>query len=237
MNLKRLIFFLFILVLIPEDTYAQNPEKDNIEFRSFDQEQIDHYKNSCNYYRLRTPPKGAWERFKEWIGEMLKKLLKNVPEQAVSGFIEVAIKVLLWVLGIFAITMIFITLFKRGVYSFMQKADKQIDINYEDLEARVPETNWQDLVDKEIEAKRYNLALRLLFLQSIQLLNEKQLIKWAKNKTNYDYSRELRQHQVDLSFSNLVQYYNYGWFGEFKLQEAEFNSIHTEFKTFNKSIG
>ena len=236
MKLKGLFLFLLSLNLGISILCAKDFNSNDIVFRSFDQEKIEVYKENSDFYMLESAPLGLWERIIEWLSNKFKNIFKNVPNDKISSTLGIVIKIFLWGLGIFAVVMIFITLFKHGVFKVIQKVDKSVEIKHQNLEEQILETNWQNLIDIEINAGRFNVALRLLFLQTIQLLNEKKYILWKKNKTNFDYLRELRKTGFDRSFTKLMQYYNFGWFGDFEIKELEFSEIHSEFKTFNTSI-
>lgn len=236
MKAKFLFLFFLTLIIGISDLCAKDSDKDSLTFRSFDQESIEVYKENSDYYSVEAAPPMPWNRFIKWLSNKLKLIFQNVPETRISSVLEIVFKISLWAIGIFAVLMIFITLFKHGVFNVVQKNDKEIDLIHQNLEDQVLETNWQELIDIEIHAGRFNVALRLLFLQTIQLLNEKQLINWEKNKTNYDYAKELQKNKLDSSFRTLMQYYNFGWFGDFKINDTDFNEIHAEFKSFNTSI-
>ncbi len=235
MNRIRLLFLFFLLLVGSADLVAKANEGQVIDCRTFDQERIDEIKNQTAYIYNGEAPVRFWDQFIEWLIAKLTTLFDGASERQISIFIKI-IQGILWGLGIFAVVMIFFSLFKYGAFNPLKKENKLDDIEFNSLEEKVLETNWQELIDLEINAGKYNVALRLLFLQSIQLLNEKQLICWEKNKTNYDYLRELRKTNFETSFKNLIQYYNFGWFGDFEIKEWYFSDIHSEFKAFNNSI-
>lgn len=236
MNRLRLLLLFFLLLVGSTDLWANANGSEAIDFRSFEQEKMDDIKDQSPYDSYGFAPMGLWDQFKEWLVAQLKYLFKDIPEKQLSAILSVIIKVIIWGIGLFAVFMVFFSLFKFGAFSFHKKEVKLVDIEYKNLEDQVVETNWQALIDIEINTERFNIALRLLFLQTIQLLNEKQLIVWEKNKTNFDYLRELRKTSNDGSFMNLIKYYNFGWFGDFEIKALDFSEIHSEFKAFNSSI-
>ncbi len=236
MKIKRFLFLLLILIVSGTGLFSQQQEvkSDTILFRSFDQEQMEAYKKENRDYLIEKPPVSFWERFVKWLASKLKKIFKKAPPEKLPAIIRGTFRVILWGLGIFALVMVILTLIK-GKVKIVQKEDKEVDLKYTNIEDR-QDVDWQRLIDEEIRAERFNLALRLLFLQTIQLLNQKELIVWKKDKTNYDYIRELRKSGFDTSFANLMRFYNFGWFGDFKVEEREFNEIQNEFKVFQTSV-
>lgn len=230
--------FFFLCLLSCGYLYAGNEGKlydgEAVVFRSFEQETMNSYRADSDFaYTEASVDPGNWDRFIQWLGGILKKIFTHVPKGDLHKYISLVVKIVLWALGIFAVVMIFISLFKHGVFNVISKSNKTIDLNFEKLEEKVLETDWQALIDVEIKAARYNVAIRLLFLQTIQILNEKHLITWEKNKTNYDYLRELTKKGYRDGFQTLMQYYNYGWFGGFEVGESRFYNIHAKFQAFN----
>ncbi len=236
MKLKRFLLLLIILILpgIGAFCLTDKSPNDTIAFRSFDKNRMETYKKENVEYLIEKAPVSFWERFIKWLAARLKNVFKKAPPEKLSDIVRIIFKVIFWGLGIFALIMLILTLVK-GKVNVIQKEDKEVDIKYSNIEER-QDVDWQKLIDEEIKAERFNLALRLLFLQTIQLLNQKELIVWKKDKTNYDYIRELRKSGFDASFSKLMRFYNFGWFGDFKVEERDFLEIQNDFRDFQTTV-
>ena len=98
------------------------------------------------------------------------------------------------------------------------------------------ETNWNQLISEAIANRQYNVAIRLLFLQLLQSLNNGNKIQWAKSKSIREYQNELTQ-DYRKGFSLLARYYQYSWFGDVEIDESHFNEIQNEFKVFESNVG
>jgi hypothetical protein len=105
------------------------------------------------------------------------------------------------------------------------------------IEEEITLNQMDQLVEKAIRAKDYRLATRYLFLQTLTLLGEKELLLLAPQKTNYQYVRELDGKSYQDSFSALTLRYEYAWFGNFALVLSQFNEIHNGFKKFREQVG
>jgi hypothetical protein len=201
---------------------------------TFDQTKINAYAKKSDFRYNQTPESvGFLELCVEWIAQKLAKIFIHVSTSKLSKIVEYTIKTLLWALGLFAIIMIFLSLFRNGLFTIIAKSSSEIELDFKQLEDNVLVTDWQSLLAVEITNQRYNVAIRLLFLQTIQILNTKHCIVWDKNKTNNDYKRELRNTNLESAFTTLVQYYNYGWFGDFEITADTFARMQTDFIAFN----
>jgi Domain of unknown function (DUF4129) len=79
------------------------------------------------------------------------------------------------------------------------------------------------------------LAMRYLFLKTLQKLNERELINFAADKTNSQYAREIPAAKRN-EFANLALYYEYIWYGNVGVQKETFDGIKTKFDTFLNKI-
>ncbi len=85
------------------------------------------------------------------------------------------------------------------------------------------------LIDKAIVARDYRLAVRLYYLKTLRQLSLKNIIKWEKRKTNYDYLQELSSSDLKDDFEQLTQVYERAWYGNKELGTYEFQQIQPQF--------
>ena len=96
--------------------------------------------------------------------------------------------------------------------------------------------DYDKLIDQSITSKNYRLAIRYLYLKSLQKLTEKGAIIFAVDKTNYQYVRELSGKLYKNTFATLTLNYEYVWYGEFEIDQIIFFKLQTEFKQFYNQI-
>ena len=104
--------------------------------------------------------------------------------------------------------------------------------------AVIEEENINDpdsLLRNAIKAGNYRLAVRYLYLQSLQRLSERKFIEINTNKTNYEYVTEIRKHRFANEFASLTLQYEYVWYGEYPVDERLFEQIQNGFTQFNKN--
>lgn len=83
-------------------------------------------------------------------------------------------------------------------------------------------------INKAKENLDFRLATRLYFVWTIKELSDFEFIDWKKRKTNYNYISELSSQPFVSKFKSLVKTYEYVWYGNYELSEADF--IHVEAK-------
>lgn len=94
----------------------------------------------------------------------------------------------------------------------------------------IEELNFEFLVNQAKKDNDYRKAIRFYYLWILQRLTEKNLIKWNKNKTNYEYLIELKQNPIQSDFSNNSYIYDYIWYGNFELNDEEFKKAEYYFQ-------
>lgn len=94
--------------------------------------------------------------------------------------------------------------------------------------------NIDEKISNAIENKEYRLAIRFLYLKTLQLLHESNSIKLHAKSTNQDYIRQMQQHSGISQFRLLTHIYEYVWYGEFHPSDIQFDAIRTNFDQFIK---
>lgn len=101
------------------------------------------------------------------------------------------------------------------------------ELREEDLDARIKEA---------LTKNQYDLATRYIFLKSLKLLSNAELILWSLEKTNHDYQTELRKTKAAPFFSKLALYYEYAEYGDFDISRSDYDSIEETFNQLNKVL-
>lgn len=234
MSFRQLLLLVFFLTFGRYEVYSQQTNEVQDSARSFDQSKIKVYKENSTYLFHETISGNNKSRIFRWLTKKLDKIFDQTSPDKIAKILQTTFTVILWSIGLFAISMIIFTLYKANL-KVLPRADTAITLDYQQLEKKI-DTDFQPLIEHEIAEQRFNVALRLLFLQTIQLLHQHKHILWEKDKTNRDYLRELRNNKLQEPFSHLVKFYNFGWFGDYNVDKQEFTDIHSAFETFNTSI-
>ncbi|HMQ43133.1 MAG TPA: DUF4129 domain-containing protein, partial [Mariniflexile sp.] len=109
---------------------------------------------------------------------------------------------------------------------------KDID-GFQYVEEHLTQVNFDTLISDALNNKNYRLATRYLYLKSLKLLTNKNIIEWHYDKTNSDYINEIKDENTKLVFKRISYIYDYVWYGEFPIDEAGFNKNTVHFEIIN----
>lgn len=112
------------------------------------------------------------------------------------------------------------------------------DLEYtlEQLEENIHESDLDRFLRLAIDEGEYRLALRVYYLMVIRRLSELNWIKWQKDKTNFDYVREMRQKEGHSSFRDLTLVFDIMWYGEAPVNEREYKILSPDFQRFIEQL-
>src|SRR5436190_6820799 len=150
-----------------------------------------------------------------------------------SDFFSSIFGIIFWILAIGLFIYLVYRLFLSNS-SILSRSRKNIasDIGVIEVEnASDPDS----LLRNAMRNGNYRLAVRYLYLQSLQRLSEKKFIERNTNKTNYEYVMEVRRHKFANEFASLTLQYEYVWYGEYPVDEKLFEQIQGSFTQFNKN--
>lgn len=150
--------------------------------------------------------------------------------------------VLFWIfVGLMAILLIW-AIYKYisgSDFSFLRssgtrkKAMKPEDAAKEEEEVIV---DFEASARKAIAEGNFRQAVRYLYLQTLEQLQQKQLIAVATDKTNADYLREMRSTNWYKPFSMLTLAYEYVWYGQTTINNQQFDDLYGRFTAFKNEL-
>jgi hypothetical protein len=73
------------------------------------------------------------------------------------------------------------------------------------------------------------LATRYYYLWLLKTLSDRNIIEWDIEKTNGDYLNEISNLELKNEFQFLSYVYEYSWYGEFNLNETDFEKTEIAF--------
>ena len=119
------------------------------------------------------------------------------------------------------------------IYKFILDNARNLDndeglVFIEDLkeaEQNLMRADLQKLLDNFINDKDYRSAIRVQYLQVLQTLSKQKKIEWAKDKTNFEYYKELRDKKLAQTFESTTLIYERAWFGRQDISLERFNAL------------
>lgn len=106
---------------------------------------------------------------------------------------------------------------------------EKIVYSIEEAEEDIHQSDLIHLIDQYLQKKDYRAALRALYLQTLKNLDEFKYVIWKKEKTNYDYVREIDSGKIRQIFANMTLDFEKKWYGEQRVDENDFNEFRSSF--------
>jgi len=201
-----------------------------IAARSFEESRLNDYKKDSAFdYREEAIPLNWWQQFKQWFYQKLSRLFANRHS-------AVAFKWLFILIGVSALLFLIYKLSGMDLVGiFGKKSSSTPELSLEDTE-NIHFIHFEKEIKEAIDGGHYRQAVRLLYLQSLKDLTDKQHIHWQPGKTNNIYLRELHEKSFKKDFANLTGQFEYIWYGGFPIYEADFGPLQQQFISFRQQI-
>jgi uncharacterized protein DUF4129 len=120
------------------------------------------------------------------------------------------------------------------LFLFYSSSKPKTAVTGEDVD--IHDENLDEKIQKAVEVKDHRLAVRYMYLKSLQLLNERQWIRFHADATNYEYVNQMSGHKLASDFGFLTRVYDYMWYGEFALTEEQFDIVFKNFSHFYNAV-
>lgn len=173
-----------------------------------------------------------FDRLKRWLDDFFNSLLPDVDVGNVYDII------LYTFIGLAVVAILF-TLYRLifGKNSVFQREKRE----KEDSEIAFVERNLETIdithyIQQAENNQQWNLAVRYLHLQNIQRLAHKNIVEWNYRKTNHDFLAEIKDNALKAGFNETATLFNYIWFGDFKINQADYERFKTDFILFKNLI-
>lgn len=165
------------------------------------------------------------EEDKEEDAEKLFSFLNGLQS---LGIFEILSYILIISLAAFLVFLIFSNI----------KTDKKFELSTENVSLDdiedIQTLDTDVLLNQALAKGDYRGAVRIQFLKVLKDLSTKERINWRKEKTNRDYSRELRKEVYGRQFNELTTIFDYVWYGKQELPLSKYNAIDLQFISFTK---
>ncbi len=148
-------------------------------------------------------------------------------------FFSPVVKAFFWILALLFVGFVLYKLFfTPGFFQRNSYTDKVTAV-IDKPEESFATTDYTRLINDSIAATDFRMAVRYLYLQTLQKLTSRNAISFAPAKTNNQYIQEVFSKPYKDEFVAVTLQYEYVWYGDFKLDETLFGKIQNNFKQFN----
>lgn len=196
----------------------------------------DNYDDNEFIYERSIGNSGWWTRFKQWLSDVFKNLFDINSDAKAADITDIILKifyVVIFLLVVFFIVKAIIN--KEGSWVFGKSSDKSI-IPVTDIENNIYDTNFKSLIADAEKENNHRLAIRYYYLWLLKTLSEEEIIDYDVEKTNSDYYLEIENKDTKEEFSYTSYLYNYVWYGEFDIDDAQFEKAKKVFTQFLRRL-
>lgn len=224
--MPKLIFILWLLFGLSFFASAQEAQHDTL--RAFDREQLKEYAKDplMNYGNEAVDSHG----FGYWLTRILIKILETIfSDEGPAPYIRYFVAALIVVWAVYKLV-------GKNIVGGFEFRNRRSGLHFNKVEDDINDPHLEDKLREAIAQKAYRTAVRLQFLILLRQMEENSLIEWKPEKTNRQYSGELRNGELRAHFIRLARYYDYVWYGNFVVSEWEYDEIAQDFKQVVKLI-
>ncbi|HTL06645.1 MAG TPA: hypothetical protein VL307_00265 [Chitinophagaceae bacterium] len=231
-NINMRVFFFCLLFFYTAVGNAQSLLYDSsvVNTRSISSQSINRYRaeEAFQYDRFKEPPASWWQRFWQWFWQKIYDFLSTDMGGKAFKITLLLLAVSLLVFFIYRLT----GMNKAGLFQRNTGRVSGYSVTDEDIHS-IP---FEQAIEEAVQNKNYRLAVRLLYLQSLKKLSDKQLIQWQLNKTNIAYLQELSGTGYQPVFDHLTRQFENNWYGDLPIEETEFSEVRNQFNQFNRQF-
>ncbi|PIF33458.1 hypothetical protein CLU81_4072 [Flavobacterium sp. 9] len=211
-------------------------DSSTIEAKTFNKNFKKKYTDSDFVYEYKTPEKNAWDRFKDWLASVFRRIFSFENTASSIKFVSILLRIIAVLVIITVIYLIVKALInKEGQWIFGKNAQKKT-IYYTDIEKNIHLLDFEKLIKESINSGEKRIAIRYYYLWLLKVMAQNHYIEWDIEKTNSDYLYELQRPVHKEEFTYLSYLYNYIWYGEFQIDEISFNKAENRFKKALKTF-
>lgn len=199
--------------------------------RSFNPNTLNELKadESLQYKEAPTMAESLWDRFVALLGQFFDSIFQNAVTTNWGRFFS-------YVIGIALIVVLIMMLLRINAFSLFYSGHGASTMPYHVLHENIHEMDFEKLINEAIEQSDYRKAVRLLFLNALKTLADKNFIHWEQGKTNHDYLSELKVADLKSGFNELNYYFEYAWYGNFIINHDLFLKVQNLFTTWKEKV-
>lgn len=107
----------------------------------------------------------------------------------------------------------------------------------EQAPTEIPLTELERMLQEALARGDYRGAVRIYFIFIVRDLAQKNWIRWEKEKTNFQYLREMSDKSEYADFNRSVSYFEIIWYGKREIDRDTFEKIKPDFTRFLDKLG
>lgn len=191
---------------------------------------IDRYRSDPAFdYERKREGQSLMQRFLAWLRDLMGGS-SGGGETGGFGFLDV----LGWIA--LAVVVCVIVVVVAGIRKSFLRPARRLVTGMTEVGENIHEMDFDRLIAEMVGRREYRRAVRLLYLNALKRLTDRGLIQWKIDKTNHEYLRELRTSRVIEPFRRATLAFEYVWYGDLPVDEANFPKIRDLFARLDQSL-
>ncbi|WP_321438449.1 DUF4129 domain-containing protein [uncultured Bacteroides sp.] len=150
-----------------------------------------------------------------WFTKLLSHLFNNEFAEKYSEVILISLLI------IFILLLVFFVYKKRPELFYKEKKVW----NYKVDEETIYGVDFSNEIGNAVNREDYQLAIRLVYLQTLKHLSDSKCIDWQTYKTPTDYLYEMKRNEVVEDFRHLTNRFLMVRYGNFEANEATYEAV------------
>jgi len=142
----------------------------------------------------------------------------------------------LWVLAIGGFIAFLIIFLGNSNISLFRRSKSMEEIESELGTEDIFGINYNREIEKAIASGDYRLAVRLLYLQLLRGMSDRNIIQYSHERTNLDYLMQVRHASWYQQFFRITRNYEYVWYGLFEVDQHKFEAINKDVKSLERQM-
>ena len=214
----------------PASGQALRYDSSEVAVRTPPDDALASYRADPDYAYDRDEPEGEswWDRFKAWLWETI---FSNIFSEEMTPFWRLVLYVVIGLGLLFAILRL-LQMDARGLIA----GRKARRLDFAELEENLDHLDFDRLIAEAIAAQDYRRAVRLVYLQALRQLADRELIHWTRDKTNHDYLDELNTSALHGPLADLTYVFEYVWYGDFPVDAGSFAWVQKAYGRFTEHL-
>jgi len=226
--------FLFIIIILSFSFASRAQQKilydsSKIEQRNFSSSSLNVYKKDKDFQYENEPVQKQtwWDRFWDWFWNKYDDLMNTETGRN-------TMKAIYWLLGASAVAFFVLKVSKMNRLNLFAASPKS-STAYTVEEENIHAIAFDEAIQNALQDGNYRLAIRLLYLQNLKKMTDKNLIAWQPDKTNRDYQDELIP-ALQQTFKHITDVFEYAWYGQLNVSEDDFEELKDDVLNFQKRL-
>ena len=210
-----------------------------VQYNFINKSEVDFYKDSI---LVRSIPGNALKEMKNdpdfWYAD--HSFTKDKKEQSADGSNrdeQQWLQIVLWIIIIAGFAGFIFWFLASSNISLFRK--KPVHIFSEDEETETNDIfriNYRKEIEKSVLNGNYRIAVRLMYLQLLKNLSEKNIIRYQQEHTNFEYLLQLNSTAYYHDFFRVTRNYEFSWYGQFEINAAKFEIIKNDFISLEQKM-